>query len=81
MYAVDLRLYPFLLFNFWINDTALLKSSKTSVIVAKTKGGDLNPVSYTHLDVYKRQTVVHSFLLFIIGGPLSVPGIQKRIRW
>ncbi len=26
-------------------------------------------------------TVVHSFLLFIIGGPLSVPGIQKRIRW
>ena len=25
-------------------------------------------------------TVVHSFLLFIIGGPLSVPGIQKRIR-
>lgn len=22
-------------------------------------------------------TVVHSFLLFIIGGPLSVPGIQK----
>ncbi len=23
-------------------------------------------------------TVVHSFLLFIIGGPPSVPGIQKK---
>ena len=26
-------------------------------------------------------TVVHSFLQFITGGPLSVPGILKRIRW
>ena len=26
-------------------------------------------------------TVVHSFLQFIIGGPLSVPIIQKRISW
>lgn len=26
-------------------------------------------------------TVVHSLLQFITGGPLSVPGIQKRTRW
>ena len=30
------------------------------------------PVSYTHLDVYKRQAIMLVFILTIIGGPIDL---------